>query len=564
MDAQFQGITSDFIADFSRFSPINATSAGDHRYDDLVDEISQESRDQERDFYREMEGLLSALDRDRLSRANQVDYQLLLHYVQQQQWQLNELQEWAWNPLKYTSLAGGAIYNLMARDFGPLQERLLHATARLNQFPRFLEQVRETLDPKRVPKEHAETALKQNRGVLSVLKNLVEPHLAKLPQEKQRQLFDAIALATTAVNEHQKWLESDLLPNALGNFRLGKELYDQKLSWTLQTNFSRQRIHDLASAELKRVRAEMYDISRTFLLAQNPSGNLPLSPSAQQQQATIQQCLEMAYLEMPARDQIVATAEASMKLTVDFIRDHNLVTVPSDPLEIILMPEFQRGVSFAYCDSPGPLDVGQKTFYAVAPLPESWTDEQCKSFLREYNLRSIHNLTIHEAMPGHFLQIAHANRYPSQLRAVLASGVFIEGWACYTEQMMSEEGFLDFDPLMRLITLKWYLRSLVNSLIDQAIHVDGLQREAAMRMMTEDAFQEEREAAAKWIRAQLTSTQLSTYFVGYQEHRAMRGAAEKHWKTDFQLKTYHDRAISFGAPPVRYAQALLLEQPIPD
>ena len=179
MDAQFQGITNDFIADFSRFSPINATSTGDHRYDDLVDEISQESRDQERDFYRDVEGLLSALDRDRLSRANQVDYQLLLHYVQRQQWQLNELQEWAWNPLKYTSLAGGAIYNLMARDFGPLQERLLHATSRLNQFPRFLEQVRETLDPKRVPKEHAETALKQNRGVLSVLKNLVEPHLAK-------------------------------------------------------------------------------------------------------------------------------------------------------------------------------------------------------------------------------------------------------------------------------------------------------------------------------------------------------------------------------------------------
>ena len=507
---------------------------------------------------------MSALDRDRLSRANQVDYQLLLHYVQRQQWQLNELQEWAWNPLKYTSLAGGAIYNLMARDFGPLQERLLHATSRLNQFPRFLEQVRETLDPKRVPKEHAETALKQNRGVLSVLKNLVEPHLAKLPQEEQRQLFDAIALATAAVNEHQKWLESDLFPNALGDFRLGKELYDQKLSWTLQTNFSRQRIHDLASAELKRVRAEMYDISRTFLLSQDPTGNLPLSPSPQQQQATIQQCLELAYLEMPARDQIVATAEASMKITVDFIREHNLVTVPSDPLEIILMPEFQRGVSFAYCDSPGPLDVGQKTFYAVAPLPESWTDEQCESFLREYNLRSIHNLTIHEAMPGHFLQIAHANRYPSQLRAVLASGVFIEGWACYTEQMMSEEGFLDSDPLMRLITLKWYLRSLVNSLIDQAIHVDGLQREAAMRMMTEDAFQEEREAAAKWIRAQLTSTQLSTYFVGYQEHRAMRGAAEKHWKADFQLKTYHDRAISFGAPPVRYAQALLLDQPIPD
>ena len=217
----------------------------------------------------------------------------------------------------------------------------------------------------------------------------------------------------------------------------------------------------------------------------------------------------------------------------------------------------------AYCDSPGVLDVGQKTFYAVAPLPKSWTQKQIDSFVREYNIRSIHDLTIHEAMPGHFVQLAHSNRYPGKLRAVLSSGVFIEGWAVYTEQMMANQGFLDNDPLMRMIALKWYLRGITNAILDQAVHTDGITRDQAMQLMMEDTFQEEREAAGKWVRAQLTSAQLSTYFVGYIEHVDLRRETEAAWGDDFQLKTYHDKVLSFGSPPVKFARALLLDKAIP-
>ena len=226
------------------------------------------------------------------------------------------------------------------------------------------------------------------------------------------------------------------------------------------------------------------------------------------------------------------------------------------------MPEFQRGVALAYCDSPGPLDRGQKTFYVISPIPSDWTDDQVKSFLREYNTRSIDNLTIHEAMPGHYLQLMHSNRYQSPLRAVLASGTFIEGWAVYSERMMVEQGFLGGDPLMHLIQLKWYLRSIGNALLDQGVHVDDMSREDAMRLMTHDTFQEEREANAKWVRAQLTSAQLPTYFVGVQEHLALREEAKKKWGKNFSLKLYHDTVLSFGSPPVRYVRELALDLPI--
>jgi uncharacterized protein (DUF885 family) len=244
------------------------------------------------------------------------------------------------------------------------------------------------------------------------------------------------------------------------------------------------------------------------------------------------------------------------------VRAKDLVTVYDDPLEIIPMPEFQRGVALAYCDPPGPLDKGQKTFFSISPIPGDWTDAQVNSYLREYNTRSINNLTIHEAMPGHYLQLMHSNRYDSPLRAALQSGTFIEGWAVYGERLMAEQGYLNADPLMHLIQLKWYLRTIANAILDQGVHVDDLSREDAMRLMTRDTFQEEREASGKWTRVQLSSAQLPTYFVGVQEHLALREEAKKRWGTHFTLKQYHDRVLSYGSPPVRYVRDLIFDLPI--
>jgi uncharacterized protein (DUF885 family) len=562
-DQRFEELAGRYVREFPAFSPVSATLLGDHRFDGKLDEISAAARAAEVTFCREFLRQVGDLDPAKLSRPNQVDHALLAHHLRAELWRLERLQEWAWNPLVYTSLAGDAVYGLMARQFAPLPERLSHAADRLEQFPSLFRQIRATLDSPRVPKVHAETAIKQNRGVLSILDNMVKPHLGELPAEQRARLEQAMAAARRTVESHQQWLQSELLPHASGDFRLGAELYDEKLALTLQTPLTRQQVRDRAEKELRRVREQMYDVAKGVYQQQYPFTRLPADPSEAYKQAIIRACLEMAYSQAPDADQIVATARQSLELTTAFVRQKDLVFVPADPVEIILMPEFRRGVSVAYCDSPGPLDVGQKTFYAVAPLPEDWTPEQVRSFLREYNLRSIHELTIHEAMPGHFVQLAHANRYPGKLRAVLSSGVFIEGWAVYTEHMMCQQGFLDGDPLMRLVMLKWYLRAIANAIMDQAIHVEGMTRDQAMRLMVEGTFQEEREAAGKWTRAQLTSAQLSTYFVGYQEQADLRREAEKRWGKEFELKTYHDKLLSFGSPPVQFVRALLFDLEIP-
>jgi uncharacterized protein (DUF885 family) len=557
-DTAFEAISQRYLNDWMALTPVNATSLGDHRYDNQLDDVSATGYDKRLALARELVGQVQALDATQLSRANQVDARLLRTELRYQIWRIEKLQEWRWNPLVYTDVAGNSVYTLMARDFAPLPDRLRNVGARLAELPRLLSQVRESLIPARVPKIHAETAIKQNSGVLSLIDQLVLPQLNTLPEADQATVKAAIAKARAAVAQHQIWLEKKLLPAAQGDFRLGADLYDAKLEFALDSPLSREEIRARAESELVHTRAEMYEIARVVL----KNTTLPTTPTREEQQTAIAAALELAYADQPARDKVFDTARHAFEETTTFTRAHDFVTLYDDPLEIIPMPEFQRGVALAYCDAPGPLDRGQKTFYVISPIPDDWTEEQTKSFLREYNTRSIDDLTMHEAMPGHYLQLMHSNRYKSQLRAVLASGSFIEGWAVYTERMMIEQGFHADDPLMHLIQLKWYLRVIGNAILDQAVHVDGMSREAAMRMMTHDTFQEEREASAKWQRVQLTATQLPTYFVGVQEHLSMREDARKKWGKAFTLKRYHDTVLSFGSPPVRYARELALDLPI--
>jgi uncharacterized protein (DUF885 family) len=563
MDSEFKRLGEQYVEQFAAFSPVRATGLGDHRFDGELDDISPTAREKRLQWIRELTRQLEDIDPQRLSRSNQVDRALLKHSLQAQLWQLTELREWQWNPLIYTGLAGDSIYGLMARDFAPAGERLSNAARRLEQFPRFLRQVRNTLNVSLVPAVHAQTAAAQNRGVLKTIDNMVRPLLSELSAAERQRLVDAIAVAEQAIGEHQVWLDAELLPNAKGDFRIGIELYEQKLAYTLHSPLRRQEIRALADRRVRELHQQMYEIAQQLYREQYPLTRFPEQPSDAFRRSVISFGLEKAYAEAPEADQIVATAKRSLATATDFIRTHDLVTSMPDPLEIIIMPEFQRGVSLAYCDSPGPLETNQKTFYAVSPIPADWTEKQIRSHLREYNTRSVDVLTIHEAMPGHFLQIAHANRYPGKLRHLFQSGTFVEGWAVYTEWMMCEEGFLDHDPLLKLITLKWYLRDVTNAILDHAVHVDGISRAAALQLMVEDAFQEEREAAGKWTRAQLTSAQLSTYFVGYLEHVALRREAEQHFGNDFDLKTYHDKVLSFGSPPPQYARALLLDLEIP-
>ena len=320
---------------------------------------------------RQLLAQMATLDLAQMSRPHQVDARLLRNQLEYLIWSSEQLQEWRWNPLIYTDLAGNSIYLLMARDFAPLPARL-HSVGSpvVGAAAVVVTSARIARSGDACPRIHAETAVKQNSGVLNLIDELVVPQLGTLPEAQQTELKAAIATARTAVAQHQIWLEKKLLPAAAGDFRLGAAFYDAKLRFSLDSPLTRQEIRARAQSELKRVRGEMYDISRAVLAGRSDAPPLPVMPNPTEQQAAILAALELAYEQRPARDKVFETAQHAFEETSRFVKEHDLVTLYDDPIQIIPMPEFARGVAVAYCDSPGPLDKGQKTFFAVSPDPE--------------------------------------------------------------------------------------------------------------------------------------------------------------------------------------------------
>ncbi len=558
----YERVAKRYLNEMLARDPVGATQLGDHRFDSRTNDASPQGRARTLANARSLLADLDKVDAAQLSRADQVDAHLLRHALEYASWQIETFRDWSWDPLTYTSLAGNSVYLLLARDFAPLPVRMANVAARLQAWPLLFAQERASLVPAKVPLINAQTAIAQNAGLTELIDQVVVPELAKLTPEQRDKVNQAITTARNAVAEQQAWLHKTLLPQAKGEFRIGAKLYDEKLRFELDSSLSRQEIRARAEAAIAAKRIQMYDIARQVLRGRNGAPALPEKPTPEQQQTAIAAALELAYAQHPSRDQVVAAAKSALAQTTAFVKAKDLITVYPDPLDVIIMPAFQQGVSLAYCDAAGPLADDQKTYFAVSPIPKDWTESQVQSYLREYNTRAINELTIHEAMPGHYVQLAHANRYRSPIRAVMQSNAFVEGWAMYAEQLMSEQGYMDHDPLMQLVHLKWDLRATANAVLDQAVHVDGMTREQVMRMLMHDTFQEEREAAAKWVRVQVTSTQLATYFVGFQEHLALREEARQRWGAKFNLKRYHDAALAYGSPPGRYVRELLFDLPI--
>jgi uncharacterized protein (DUF885 family) len=556
-DASFAQFAARYVDQRPALSPHQATVLGDHRFDAELDDLSAAGRKARADLARRFLAEAEDFHWHALSRENQVDLALLKNRLRYELWTEDVLQSWAWDPQIYSAVAGDALFGPMSRDYAPRPQRLRSAIARMEKLPGLFAQARAELQPARTPLIHAQTVARQNAGVLSLVDSLILPAAGELSPADQARLKAADTALRAAVAEHQAWLDKVLVPQAKGDFRLGKALYDQKLAFALVSPLSRVEIRSAAEAALKQARAQMYQASRRILAGRMAA---PDAPDLATEQRVIEAALELAYADHPPRAGLVEACRAGLAAATDFVRTRDLITLPDAPVEVVVMPEYARGSAVAYCDAPGPLDRGQKTFYAVSPIPDDWTDKQAESFLREYNRRGLHDIAIHEAMPGHYVQLWHANKHPSVLRAFLQSGPFVEGWAVYAENMMAEQGYGDL--LFRLQQLKTRVRTITNAILDQMTHVDGAGEDEVMRFLTVTAFQQEREAAGKWTRARLDSTQLPSYFVGVTEHDAIRAEAERRAGAGFNLKAYHDQVLAFGSPPPRYVRALMFGEAI--
>jgi uncharacterized protein (DUF885 family) len=548
-DEEFQKIAQDYIEQYLRANPEEATELGDHRFDGQLTDYSSEARAKELSTLKEVRDRLSAIDGSQLTGANNIDFHILKENIDYQIFRAEELKEPEWNPLVYMQSLANGLYLLVARDFASPEQRIPNLRQRMEGIPRVITQAKANLQ--HPPRVHTETAIEQAQGAIGLMHEGLAALLDRAPQMK-KDLAPLQEKTTAALENYKKWLQNDLLPRSDGDFRLGAEKFRKKLRFALASDLSMEEIMKRAQTDLKQTQTAIYETALPLYKKYFP--NADQNTLADKHKVTAAVLNKLAE-QHPDDATIVGYAKDVVTEATDFVKSHKLVTVPDTPLDVIAMPEFKRGVAIAYCDSPGPLDKTGKTFFAVAPTPKDWSKERKESFFREYNNYEIRDLTVHEAMPGHYLQLAHANEFsaPTLVRAIFRSGTFIEGWAVYCEQMMAEQGY--GGPEVKMQQLKMRLRAIANAILDQSIHAGNMTEQQAMDLMTKETFQQEGEAVAKWKRARLTSAQLSTYFVGATEHFDLRAAAEK--KPDFNLKKYNDQVISYGSPPVKYVRELM-------
>ena len=550
-DEAFQKIAHDYIERYLRANPEEATELGDHRFDGQLTDYSAEARAKDLAAQKEFRDKLNAIDGSQLTGANIVDLPILRENIDYKIFQAEELKEPDWNPLVYNQSLANSLYLLVARDFAPPEKRILNLRKRMEGIPHVIEQAKANLQ--RPPRVHTETAIEQTQGAISLVRVGLDPLLVRAPQMK-KELAPLQEKTAAALEDYKKWLQDDLLPRSDGNFRLGAEKFRKKLRFALASDLSMEEIMKRAQADLQQSQNAIYDTALPLYKKYFPKTDK--ATLADKKKVTVA-VLDKLAEKHPDDNTSVGYAQKIVGEATDFVKSHNLVTVPETPLDVIVMPEFKRGTGIAYCDSPGPLEQNGKTFFAVEPTPKDWSKERKESFYREYNNYMVRDLTVHEAMPGHYLQLAHANEFkaPTLVRAIFRSGTFIEGWAVYCEQLMAKQGY--GDPEVKMQQLKMRLRVICNAILDQSIHAGNMSEPEAMDLMMKQGYQQEGEAIAKWKRARLTSAQLSTYFVGVTEHLDLRDRAKAKAGASFDQKKYNDQVISYGSPPVKYVRELM-------
>ena len=549
-DEAFQKIAHDYAEQYLRANPEQATELGDHRFDGELTDYSAGARAKDLVTQKEFRDKLNAIDGSQLTGANNVDFRILKENVDYEIFRAEELKEPEWNPLIYMQSLANSLYLLVARDFAAAEKRVPSLRRRLEKIPGVIAQAKANLQ--HPPRIHTETAIEQTEGAINLVRTELAPLLEQAPQMK-KELAPLQGKIATALEDYKKWLQNDLLPRSDGDFRLGEQKYRKKLRFALASDLPMEEVMKRAKADLEQTQTAIYETALPLYKKYFPNADPAAAGLADKHKVTAA-VLDKLAEQHPNDATVVDYAKKVVTEATDFVKRHDVVGVPNLPLDVIAMPEFKRGVAIAYCDAPGPLEKNGKTFFAVAPTPKDWSKERKESFFREYNNYMIRDLTVHEAMPGHYLQLAHANEFkaPTMVRGIFRSGTFIEGWAVYAEQVMAEAGYGGMEVKMQ--QLKMRLRVDCNAIIDQSIHAGNMSEQQALDLMMKEGFQTEGEAVGKWKRARLSSTQLSTYFVGAAEHLDLRDKAKGRDGAAFDLTKYNNTVLSFGSPPVKYVR----------
>jgi uncharacterized protein (DUF885 family) len=552
-DAGLEAFFKSYLDESFRLRPLEATRLGDHRFDSQLEDLTPEARTKWLELTRKtLAELPKKIDYSILSRPGQIDFETFQHDLKFAEWLTQNTHPYEEDPRIYNGYINDSVYLLLAQSSLPKETNVANCIARMALIPKVIAAAKQNL--KNPPRVHTETAIRQNRGAIAFYEKDIFEFAGKTRQLAA--LKAAAVPVAAALKDYQKFLENDLLPRANGEWRLGKERFAQKLDLELDAAVNADQVMADAQTEFDRVEREMYVISRQLWSRYFARQALP--PDDQDgRRMTIRKVIGAIAKEHCRPKELTTEMKRRVASLKRFISANDILRLPEpDHCQVVEMPEFKRGNSTAYMDAPPPLDPNGTGQLAVSPPPKDWDAQRISSYLEEYNNHMLDILAIHEGYPGHAVQLEYMNRSPL-IRKVLQSGVYIEGWAVYTEQTMLDQGYGNGDLALRLSQLKFYLRAVANTILDHKMHCSNMSDQEALDFLTKGCFQSEGEAKLKIIRSKQSSCQLSTYFVGRMAHYRVRQQIEREMGDKFSLSKYHQAVLEPGAVSVKYLHELV-------
>jgi len=540
-------------AEFAR-RPSYATSQGNHEYDDRLEDLSPAARAE--DVKRAetwLADLPKLVDRAKLSRAAQIDLEIWTHQLKYQLWQATSADDFANDPRVYGGYISDSVYSLFTQSTLPKDRNIANAARRITYIPKIIAAAKVSL--KNPPRILTEVTIQRTAGAIAFYEKDIFALAGATPGTSE--LTAPCKEAVKALTDYKLFLETELLPKSKGAWRIGKAKFAEKLLLELDAGLTAADVIREAEAEADRVEREMYYVAKQLWHSLAKGKALPPDDAAGRR-STVKTVLDILGADHGKPETLVADARASVEAIKTFITAKDILTLPTpDVCKIIEMPEFQRGFSAAYLNPAPPLDPKADSIYAVSPPPSDWPAARKEAFFREYNKYMLQILTIHEAYPGHYVQLEYGNRNPSLIRKVLYSGVFAEGWAVYTEQMMLDQGYGNGDLALRLHQLKFYIRAVLNAILDYRMHSTEMTDEEAKDLLMNRGFQTEGEAVGKIQRAKQSSCQLSTYFTGRTAFYRLRQSVQRSRGDKFALGRFHEEVLNQGTIPVKYLAELV-------
>jgi uncharacterized protein (DUF885 family) len=537
----FSKLTEDFVYGSLALSPVSATQAGYHehqgvRLDEKLDDFSAPGIEASRKFYAGFHDRLAAIDPQALSAEERADYQIIQNAVDLSLLDLQQIQSYRHNPTVYVELVGNALFNPFVLEYAPFDTRFRHIIQRLSQVPVLMDQAKMNLADS--PEVWNRVAREENDGTIGLIDKTLR---SKAPANLKADFDKAAQPALDSLRSFNAFLKDDLSKRT-SDWRLGKERYAQKFTYTLIAGKTPEQVLSEAEGALKDTQQQMAKLAAPH---------------------SIREALDAIAKQHTTPEHFTDQARQGLDVATEFVRQKHLVTFPSrNNLQVIPTPEFMRGIyGVAGFNAAPALEPQLGAFYWVTPIPADWPKQRIESKLREYNRFGLMQITIHEAMPGHYVQFEVADNLEPKSRRVLrniyGNVPYVEGWALYTQQMMSEEGFMDNSVELRMTFYKQLLRSIANAILDIRLQTLGMTDQQALDLMINDTFQEKEEATAKLQRAQLSSCQLPTYFVGLRGWLDTREEYKKRKGSAFMLSEFHDAALKESAVPLPALRQLL-------